>query len=276
LTRTTASILNWLGSYVAWRGWAGFFLFVSHQVRTRLGKGTFTVTDPVIGDVRLRRGSSDLHVFRQLIVMREYQPPHKQARELQTRYENVLARGKLPLIIDAGANIGLFTRTAVATFPEARIVCVEPETANLELARQNSAGFGNVHFEQAALWHEAGTLKISNHDVQPWAYSVEAAETGEGEVAAITVDQILVKNPGSELILIKIDIEGAEKAALPPDAAFWQHRSVIYIEPHDHFEGQSGSMRQIIGQPAYHDADFIVRGENLLVFPANTSRNVYV
>lgn len=268
MSQKIATFLSWLHSYIFWRGLPGGVLLIIHQVKSRVGRKHFNVSDAKIGVVKLRQKSSDLHVFRQVIVMCQYNPPRKQMTELRRRYENALAYGKLPLVIDAGANIGLFARLFISEFPEARIVCVEPDQNNMVLARENCKDFTNISFELAALWHESGVVGIANPEADSWAYSVEVTQGHDSKVNAITVDQIIEQEPNLELILIKADIEGAEKYAFPLNAKFWKYLPIIYVEPHDWLEGQCASMRQIISNSSYHDADFIVNGENILVFPS--------
>ncbi len=269
MTKTLTSLLNWISSYLAWRGLAGLWLFVRHQIQARWGKDHFTVHDPDLGATALRAGSSDLHVYRQVVIMREYAAPPKQEAMLEARYAATLAAGQVPLIVDAGANIGLFARVMAARFPKARIVCIEPEPGNLVLARENCAGLDQVSFIEGALWHHDRGVQLSDPDAEPWAYSYEEGDAGAPEALTptATVDGLLAENRDAELLLLKLDIEGAEANALPEDAAFWQASPIVYIEPHDKFPGQAASLQGVVRQPGYWMADYIVQGENLLIFP---------
>ncbi len=268
MRKTVTSILNWVSSYIAWRGLAGVPLFIRHQIQSRIGSERFTVHDPNAGTVVLRKGSSDLHVFRQVLIQGEYRCPPRQDKQLRARYEAILATGKTPLIVDAGANIGLFARYIASQFPKAHIACIEPDTENMRIVKENCANLPMVSFKQAALWKKEGYLKLSDPNALPWALSYEESDPdADNVVSAVTFDQVIASVPNAVPFLLKIDIEGAEREALPADAAFWTHRPVLFIEPHDELSGVTGSLRGIMHKPEYHNADYVLSSENLLVFP---------
>src|SRR6478735_7707633 len=73
--------------------------------------------------IYLRNGSSDVHVFSQVIYDREY--------ELKYRV-------KPTVIVDCGANIGLATIFFKNKFPDATIIAVEPESSNFKVLQKNT------------------------------------------------------------------------------------------------------------------------------------------
>ena len=60
------------------------------------------------------------------------------SKDIYAKYRNILTLGKCPLIIDCGANIGAATYFFAVEFPEAKVVGVELESSNAELARKNN------------------------------------------------------------------------------------------------------------------------------------------
>ena len=115
-----------------------------------------------LGPVRLRAGGSDLAVFRQVAMRRDYDPPAPFDDWLARRQAALLAAGRRPVIVDGGANIGLFARDAAQRFPEARVIAVEPDAANLALARENGAGLANLDFVEAGLGPTDGRIWLQN------------------------------------------------------------------------------------------------------------------
>lgn len=53
-------------------------------------------------------------------------------RELISHYQKIVQSGKLPLIIDCGGNIGLASKYFNNEYPEAIVVCIEPDHLNIE------------------------------------------------------------------------------------------------------------------------------------------------
>ena len=276
-TKPTAAVLigrvfAWSASYLAWRGLVGLPLMVAHRIKHRFARHRYTVSDPVLGKMILRPRSTDLHVFSQVVISDEYTAPPRYTAVLRSRIAEVAGQGRKPLIIDGGGNIGLAARAFATEYPLAQVVCVEPDAANNALAVENTRTCTNVAVLRAALWSHEAVLDLQDGSVDTWAYkySETAEQNGGNKVDALSIDSLIARFPGTELVLLKLDIEGAEKQALHKDARFWAARPIIYVEPHDWFDGHSGSLTGLLSQPGYHNADWIISGENILVFPATT------
>jgi FkbM family methyltransferase len=81
-----------------------------------------------------------------------------------------------PVIIDAGANVGLCAVFYANRFPDARIIAIEPEPSNYEMLKKNTAPYPNITTVHAALWKENGPLRLF--------------DTGEGTLHSRSVKQI--------------------------------------------------------------------------------------
>jgi hypothetical protein len=67
---------------------------------------------------RYRRGSSDEPVIQQIFVQRDYDISRLfRAGDLRSVYQQILTAGQVPLIIDAGANIGAGTLYLADSWP---------------------------------------------------------------------------------------------------------------------------------------------------------------
>lgn len=115
------------------------------------------------------------------------------------------------VVVDLGANIGVFAMTCVRM--GARVIAVEPEPANADLLRRNLGNQArNVEVLQAAVGAEDGRAFLSGG-----AGTGHVGGTGV-EVAQITLAQILA--PLERVALCKIDVEGSEA-------------SIVLACPHD-------------------------------------------
>jgi len=170
--------------------------------------------------VQLRRAGTDVKVFSQMLVRREYEPVSK--------LRNV------GLIVDCGANIGLSAYYLLHCYPSARLIAIEPDPDNCALCRQNLAPFGSrAVVMQAAVWPENRQLRIApgSRKAGSWALEVEPSETGE--VEGLTIPEILRRaNAAGPIDLLKVDIEGAETRVFASSPSWLDWTRNIAIELH--------------------------------------------
>ena len=150
-------------------------------------------------------------------------------------------------VLDVGANIGFFTMLAASlTGPGGFVLAVEPNPANAKLIEANKRlnGFEHVRIAQVGAWRNLDLFVLNtdftNGSVAPARDNLEslfAATT----VPVIPLDQLL--EPTRRVGLIKIDVEGAEHAALEGAASLiGRDHPVIISEfsPHN-LAGKSGT-----------------------------------
>lgn len=199
----------------------------------------------------LRGSTTDIRCFEKVFLANEYQSPF----HLSPR-----------LIVDAGANVGMATLYFAHRYPDATIVAIEPELANFGMLQRNCRRLQNVVLIQAALWPEQRKLKINDHNSDAWTFSVseEESDAAAGEVAAITVDEILRRFGVRQIDLLKLDIEGAEFDLFSRGREGWMdHVRCIVIELHDRL--RAGSSRAFYSQLVSREFAQEVRGENIFV-----------
>ena len=136
-------------------------------------------------------------------------------------------RRHVPVIIDAGAHVGVATHYFKHHYPHARVLALEANPATFALLRKNIShnGLDNVRAIHAALAPEAGTIPFyaSASDEEPgaWGDSVIQQPWHEGEVTAVVqVPAVTLSSLLTEPVdLLKLDIEGLETAVLAEAAA---------------------------------------------------------
>lgn len=147
-------------------------------------------------------------------------------------------------ILDAGANIGLAAVYFANRFPDATIICLEPEHGNFELLKKNIAPYPNLVAVQAGLWWKTTFLQVKDNGWGNWGFTVEECAPGTpGAIQAYSVADVLKKFslPGADMI--KIDIEGSEKQVLEaPDVHDWVSKChTLVVEHHDRMVADSSA-----------------------------------
>lgn len=210
------------------------------------------------GPLYFRPGESDLLTLWQTLGAREYDLAcFAHAATVTQAYEAALAAGRTPVILDAGANIGGASLWFSSQFPQARIFAIEPDPANAELCRRNTAG-RNVEVIEGAVGAKPGSVSLVSADA---AWGVQT--TRGGAIPVVTVRDILARAQDPALLIAKIDIEGFESDLFADETGWINDATALFIEPHDWMlpgKGTSRAFRTAIGP----EFDMLISGENLV------------
>jgi len=202
-------------------------------------------------DLKLRLNDSDIRVVRELILHDEY------------RAMREIAPADARRIVDAGANVGISALLLSRTFPEAAIVCVEPDEANVARARLHLSenGFGNVQVLQAALWPVDDRVDLSTpaQDHQSWA--IQAKASRDGRVRAISVPTLMKEAGWDRIDLLKLDIEGGEFPLFShPGAREWLPRVQSMV---GEYHPDLGDEKELLRSIESEGFKVEIRGRNL-------------
>jgi FkbM family methyltransferase len=164
------------------------------------------------------------------------------------------------VMIDGGANIGLFTLLAAAQVgPRGRVIACEPSPATMSLLRANVKrnGFDWVDLHEVALASDPGRMRLQVFEPGSGFSSFAPAITGSRiEVAVTTLDE-LAGDAGERLSLVKLDVEGAELRTLRGARHVLECARpdfIVELEP-DHLERQGGSIAEV--QDVFDDARYV-------------------
>ena len=149
-------------------------------------------------------------------------------------------RRRAPLIIDAGAHLGVATHYFKHRFPHSRVLALEANPVTFALLRKNIThnGLDDVRAIHAALAPEAGTIPFftSGSDEEPGAWGDSAIQqpwhegekTAVADVPAVTLSSLLTE----PVDLLKLDIEGLETAVLEEAASHLSPVQRVILEFH--------------------------------------------
>lgn len=178
----------------------------------------------------LRKKSSDLKVFNQIWINEEFKPVVETIRQHQIKIETIL---------DAGANIGLSTIYLKNHFPQAKVVCVEPDKSNITQLKHNLVvnSLEDCTIFEGGIWSNHGWLDMdySFRDGLEWSRTLKPSINGNGTIPVSSIEDVRKQNGWSTIDLLKMDIEGAEDVIFSKKEylSFLGAVKVLTIEIHD-------------------------------------------
>jgi len=146
---------------------------------------------------------------------------------------NLLKTDPKPIVLDVGANAGVFTHLVWTLNPNAVIMAFDPlpKMAQKIGAWQQRTG-ANARVLNLAIADQSGTAEFyASSELDTTASLKSAAKTAQSiQVRVATLDELLPS--GDPIALIKIDVEGAEPEALAGAAQVLRRTKFLIIEAH--------------------------------------------
>jgi FkbM family methyltransferase len=227
---------------------AGCKLFF--QVRRSKNTGTIQFGIPGLKHpVYIRRGSSDFAVFEEIFI--------------DGHYEGLLGKNAAA-VIDAGANIGLTALFLLRYYPNARIVCIEPEPKNYAILLKNTERYQNVTCLHKALWCNPANLQIRDLKTANWAFEVIETADENGSLPAVTIGDILATYNLPTVDILKMDIEGSEKEVFETGAKWINQVKYLMVEIHE--DMRKGSYQSVMTLMKQNGFSYTVNGPLYLFF----------
>ncbi len=124
------------------------------------------------------------------------------------------------VIIDAGAFIGDLSCHWATLYPQARIICLEPNPDNYCYAKKNISHYSpNVTLMNKGLWSKPGQLSVAGD--QMGSHLIATDEPGTTRVEVIDIPSLIREMELSHIDVLKLDIEGSERNVLNADSRSW-------------------------------------------------------
>jgi FkbM family methyltransferase len=186
----------------------------------------------------------------------------KRHSDIQAKYEDLKRIGHTPLIIDCGGNIGFASKYFSQNYPDAKIVCIEPDQSNIEQAKINNLQ-NNADFILAAVGSTSGCGLLVDPGLGNNAYRIDTSK--DGNIAIVAINDLLQKYSESQFapFIIKIDIEGSESELFSKNVEWLDRFPLVIIELHDWMLPGSCNSHNFLNAIAALDRDFVCFGENV-------------
>ena len=192
--------------------------------------------------------------------------------DLADAYRSILSEGRTPLIIDAGANVGLSSYYFRALFPESLVVALEPEPSNFRLLRETLKDLPSTLCLEAGLAGADGNLAVVDSGLGPRGFRTTGAGLEEGGapcgdgVPGFSVPSLIAKaeeQGPTTPFLIKIDIEGFEQEVFSANTDWIDAFPVLIIELHDYMLPSTANSQAFLKAISSRSRDFVHIDENI-------------
>jgi FkbM family methyltransferase len=160
-----------------------------------------------------RDGVSAAHVFHEIFLQDHY--PRRMLQNAK-------------IIIDIGANVGLFSYYARLHAPHSRIIAFEADPTTFSILQSNMNALSVECFHNAVA-SSAGDLEFYCSPVSGWssAYPVMGAANGQMvKVPTVRLSQFIKQSGINQIDFLKIDVEGSEYDILLGDSELWSAASI--------------------------------------------------
>jgi FkbM family methyltransferase len=211
------------------------------------------------------RGTEDVVSIIQVFISEFYNLKMLGSRfdNLTKKYDDLVKEGKIPLIIDCGANIGLSSLFFSMSFPLAKVIAIEPDRGNCEFSNLNTAD-RNVEVLRAAIGSQEGTCRILDNSVSSNSFRIEMTSDRSESIDVLTVESIIDRyGAESSPFIIKIDIEGFEDDLFSKNTDWVNRFDLLIIELHDWMLPAKGSSVNFLKVISREHRDFQFYNENI-------------
>lgn len=220
----------------------------------------------------VRPADSDPYVLTQIFTAREYAAHPFWGARLNAIAAALRRAGRVPVIIDAGANVGYSALFLADQFPDAVVLAVEPDEDCVALIERNCGDHPRIAVVRAALWSHRNGVEVNHPMGESWANRV----SDTGTTPSVTLEQLLEQVAGAAPLVLKLDIEGAEAEVCAASAAAVAAFPCIMIEPHDWMLPGSGVLSPLYSAIAGKQMDTVIRGEVLMLFDCAAAEGIDV
>ena len=219
-----------------------------------------------------RQEGSDVPLIHQIWAARTYDLNRlRRWGDLQEELNTLRGRGRRPLVIDAGANMGASPLFFADFILQSHVIAVEPEPRNFELLSHNAKQSSNiacVHGAIAARRGQLGVCDPQHGDVGFRTCTLDPSRPADltwtgTSVEAYSVRDLIDMAPADcEPFLIKIDIEGGEQDLFSRNTSWIDLFPIIIIELHDWMLPGVSNSKNFLSAIAPMGRDFVQLGEN--------------
>jgi FkbM family methyltransferase len=155
------------------------------------------------------------------------------------------------LMIDGGAYIGDSSAYFLSRFPALKVLALEPDPITFERLITNLQPYGaRVKMLNCGLYSRTGEVRLGSKQT-----GSAIKESGETEIAVITLESLLRTERIAHVDILKLDIEGAEEAIFTSDPQTWLSQ-IDWLLIEFHSEGGQSAICSVLKKQGFKMRQF--------------------
>ncbi len=184
-----------------------------------------TLRNPFLQDIVIGPGSNDNYTFSEIFVEKVYASLVRHA-------------GPVSTVLDLGANIGLASVYFSGVWPGVSLLCVEAAHDNAIILRQNLSTLltlGYARVIEGAVWGCNGQVALAPLEkghVNQRRCHTDGGASDDNMVDAFAMQRLIELSGFSQIDVVKMDIEGAEREVFCSDVSWLNRVRMLAIEFH--------------------------------------------
>jgi FkbM family methyltransferase len=220
--------------------------------------------------VMVRPTQSDLFAAAQVFGWEDYQLSNSVIERLNNLAKSWRAAGDVPVIIDGGSNVGYASVYFANRFPEALVLAIEPDPDNFAMLQQNISQHENIRPMHGALWHDESGVELKREASGGWSTSTIPSRNNGG-IPSWRIEALLRQVPRSRVLILKLDIEGAERQVCDASPQTIRTAPCVIVEPHDYDRVGRGCLTPLFKAISGKEVDTLVQGDALVFLDSSLS-----
>lgn len=199
-------------------------------IKRKKGYSIIDLKNKVVKQIFLRNNFSDKSIFIDVFYNKCYNELFKLLKIISI---------KPTIIVDVGANIGLFSLLVKLFYTEAKIYAIEPDHGNFIVLKENIENNQlNIIPYQYALMHTSGFVEmgVGIRGTKERELSFSASFVNSSDIRGVTLFEFCKENNIQFIDILKMDIEGEEANIFSDIIEFKKIMNIVkilVIELHD-------------------------------------------
>jgi FkbM family methyltransferase len=212
----------------------------------------------------IRPTGSDLFVASQIFGWEDYQLSDEIVARLNGVAKSWRAGGDIPVVLDGGANAGYSSIYFANKFPDACVIAIEPDPNTFAMLKENTSRHERIKPVNGALWRDENGVELKHVPKGAWSTSVVPSSI-KGSVPSWRIEQILRSIPRGRVLVLKLDIEGAERQVCEASPDIIRLAPCVMIEPHDYDRPGLGCLAPLYRAISGKEVDTLVQSDIMIL-----------
>jgi FkbM family methyltransferase len=216
----------------------------------------------------IRPAESDLFAASQIFGWEDYRLSDDVIKRLNSVAKSWRAEGHIPIVVDGGANVGYASIYFAHKFPDALVVAIEPDPDTFVMLQKNTSRREQIRPVHGALWRDESGVELKHRSTGSWATSA-VPSSKNGSIPSWRIEELLRQIPRGRVLVLKLDIEGAERQVFEASPETVRAAPCVMVEPHDYDRVGGACLTYLYRAISGKEVDTLIQGDLMILLDSN-------